>query len=353
MSVIVLIPAYNPDEKLLRLIEALVAEGFGNILVVNDGSAPQTLPIFERLSEFPQCTVLTHAVNLGKGRTIKTGLNHIYLAHPAAAGVVTVDADGQHLAPDVAKVVAAFRKRPDAMVIGARRFGKGTPLRSLVGNILSRYLFRFVIGTKVSDTQSGLRCFPRALLPQLLRLEGERYEYETNMLIATHGSTAVLDEEITTVYLEGNRASHFDPIFDSMKIYFLLFRFVLSSAFTSVIDFIVFALAYSLTGNILQSIVSARFVAGNINFLVNRGIVFHSHEGVFVTIIKYYSLLGLLGATAYFAIKGLTDAGVGIIAAKLTVETLLFLASFSIQRTFIFARRREVSNGRADGTLAD
>jgi len=215
LSVVVLIPAYMPDEKLVGLVADLIAQGFEKIVVVNDGCPPAHIQIFERIAMNRGCTVLTHAVNLGKGRALKTGLNHIYLNHPSAAGVITVDADGQHLAADAAKVAAAFGHHPDSLIIGARAFGKGTPLRSLIGNILTRHIFRFMVGKKISDTQSGLRCFARVRIPQLLRLPGEQYEYEMNMLIATKtASIPVREEAISTVYIEENRSSHFNSLFD-------------------------------------------------------------------------------------------------------------------------------------------
>jgi glycosyltransferase involved in cell wall biosynthesis len=338
-DVVVLIPAYQPDEKLLAVVADLLAEGFARIVVVDDGSAAECLPVFARLQCHPQCTLLAHAVNLGKGRALKTGLNHIALTAPGAAGVVTVDADGQHLAADVARVAAAFLERPDALVLGSRRFGRDVPLRSLLGNVVTCGVFRFLVGKKLADTQSGLRCFPLRLVPQFLQLEGERYEYEMNMLIAAHETACIREVGISTVYIEDNRSSHFSPLVDSMKIYFLLLRFSFSSVFTSVIDFLVFALAYALSTSVLLSIVVARLVSGIVNFTLNRSLVFHSSDRVVVAVLKYYALLVLLGAAAYLAIQALAEAGVNVIVAKLLAESLLFLVSFSVQRSIIFTRR--------------
>ena len=342
-DVVVLIPAYNPDESLLSVVSSLIAEGFAKLVVVNDGSRAECAPVFARLEGLPQCTLLTHAVNLGKGRALKTGLNHVALSFPGAAGIVTVDADGQHLAADVARVAAAFLERPDALVLGSRRFGRDVPLRSLMGNVITRHVFRFLVGKKLADTQSGLRCFGPDLVPRLLRLEGERYEYEMSMLVAAHETTGIREVEISTVYIEDNRSSHFNPLIDSMRIYFLLLRFSFSSIFTSVIDFLVFALAYALSASILQSIVIARLVSGIVNFMVNRSLVFHSSDRVAFAVVKYYALLVLLGAAAYLSIRALAEAGVNVIVAKLLTETLLFLVSFSVQRSIIFTRRGDLS----------
>lgn len=342
MGVIVLIPAYNPDERLRATVEGLLGENFETIVVVDDGSLPECRPVFAALAGNPRCRVLAHAVNLGKGRALKTGLNYIALTLPEASGIVTVDADGQHLPRDVAKVAARFAGRPGALVIGARRLGRGIPLRSLVGNVITRHVFRFLVGKKITDTQSGLRCFPTRLVPLFLRLEGERFEYEMNMLIATKAAAIeVVEEEISTVYIESNRSSHFRPLIDSMKIYFLLLRFALSSALAAIVDFLVFITAYALSGSLLPSFLLGRLVAGNLNFLVNRNLVFHNRARVATTVARYYALFVTMGAVAYFSIRSLTGLGVNVVAAKVLTETLLFLASFALQREFVFVAPRE------------
>lgn len=223
-DIVVVIPAYNPDEALLSVVSGLMGEGFARIVVVDDGSAGRCAPVFEQIRALPQCTLLAHAVNLGKGRALKTGLNHVLLSFPRAAGVVTVDADGQHLAADVARVAASFLERPDALVLGSRTFGGGVPLRSRVGNAITRGAFRLLVGRRTTDTQSGLRCFSIPLASRFLGLEGERYEYEMNVLIEAHRMAGIREVGISTVYVEGNRSSHFNPVIDSAKIFSGLLR---------------------------------------------------------------------------------------------------------------------------------
>lgn len=342
-DVVVLIPAYDPDGKLPAVAEALVAEGFTRIVVIDDGSADRCTPVFERIRRMPECTLLAHAVNLGKGRALKTGLNHILRAVPEAAGVVTVDADGQHLAADVAKVAASFLERPDGLVLGARSFGRAVPLRSLLGNLLTRGVFRLLVGTRIADTQSGLRCFPLALARRFLPLAGERYEYEMNMLVEAHRAAGIREVGISTVYLEGNRSSHFDPLVDSMRIYFLLLRFSFSSVFAGMVDMTVFLLAYGASGRLLASFLTARLLSGGMNFAVNRSLVFHSRRRIWPAVVKYYLLAAALGTGAYFSIRALADLGLSVVAAKVLTEAILFLASFAIQREFVFAAGAEES----------
>ena len=124
-----------------------------------------------------------------------------------------------------------FLPDSNALVIGSRKFARKSPWRSRFGNQVTRQVFRWVAGVRLADTQSGLRCFPRTIAPRLLALAGERYEYEMNVLAACPKLSVPLREvEIETVYLDGNRSSHFNPVVDSVKIYSLLVRLSLSAS---------------------------------------------------------------------------------------------------------------------------
>ena len=222
-----LIPAFKPDRLLLDLVRDLRDGGFRSVIVVDDGSPPESAPVFDEIAAIPGCTLLRHEVNRGKGRAIKTGLAFFLERYPDADGIVTVDADGQHRAKDVVRVAESYLADSDALVIGSRKFARKSPWRSRLGNRITRQVFRWVAGVRLADTQSGLRCFSRTVAPRLLALAGERYEYEMNVLVACPKLSVPLREVgIETVYLDGNRSSHFKPIIDSVKIYFLLLRFV-------------------------------------------------------------------------------------------------------------------------------
>ena len=345
LKICVLVPAYNPGGQLVPLVRELARSGFKHIVVVNDGSGAESKPVFDELEKMGNCHLLHHAVNLGKGRALKTGFNYCLLNFKDISGILTADADGQHLPEDIVKVAETFLKNPRKLVIGARRFGPGTPLRSLIGNTLTRYIFRFLSGKKISDTQSGLRCIPGERLPELIRLEGERYEYEMNVLVSAKACRMdMIEEPISTVYIEGNRSSHFNPLKDSMKIYFLLLRFSFSSVFASAIDFLVFTAAYFIKKDILVAMVIARLVSGNINFFMNKGLVFRNQEAAASPLIKYAVLFVVLAALSYMSIRTMAGFGINVILAKVMAETVLFMASFTIQRDYVFAGQ---ANGKA------
>ena len=239
-NIVIVIPAYQPTEELLALIQELNGMGALHIVVVNDGSTSSE-HIFNELRNAAQCAIVEHAVNQGKGRALKTGFNYCLVHHRDALGVVTADGDGQHAPGDIRRVAEELTRNPKRMVLGTRKFAGSIPFRSLIGNRLTKLVLRTVTGLKVTDSQTGLRALPMTVLPSLMRLEGEQFECEMNMLLAAYNMKVCLVEvPIETIYLNGNNSWHVNPFFDSMRIYFVLLRFLLSSLSTSMIDQLVF-----------------------------------------------------------------------------------------------------------------
>ena len=275
----ILIPAYRPGETLATLVADLRRREATPIVIVDDGSGEEFAAVFARAAAYPNVHIVRHYINLGKGAAIKTGLNHAMVLFPSCTGVVTADADGQHLADDILAVGARLEAEPRKLVLGVRSFDESVPLRSKIGNGATRMLMRLVVGQKLADTQTGLRGIPAELVPLLLRLPSSGYEFELDMLIACkHQSCAIVEEPIRTVYIEGNQSSHFRPIADSMRIYFLLFRFGLLSLLTAALDNVVFIGAFAVTGSIARSQIAGRAVAMVFNYLGAHRAVFHSKQ---------------------------------------------------------------------------
>jgi len=341
-SIAVLIPAREPEERLIALAQELAAAGFGAVIVLDDGSSAACAAVFEPVAQISGVRMLRHAVNLGKGRALKTGINYFLNEMPEFAGLVTADADGQHTPRDIVRIGEALLNMPGRMVLGSRQFAADVPLRSKFGNVLTRQIFRFATGAKLCDTQTGLRGFSREMLPELLLLEGERYEYEMTVLAhLCRDGRRPLEVPIETVYIDGNRSSHFDPIRDSMRIYFVLLRFFASSILAAGIDFVGFSIAFALTHNVLTSIIVGR-LSSLANFALNKRYVFQSGVPLPKALLRYYMLVAGVAAVSYGAICGLTGyLGWNIFMTKLVVDTVLSLASFSIQRTLVFPAAAE------------
>ena len=183
LKVTVVIPSLNPDEKLLSTIRGVLDVGFKDIILVNDGSDSEHLEPFKEATQFPEVTLLTHEVNKGKGRAMKTAMAWFLENRKESPGIVTMDGDGQHAPEDVFECSKAMLEG-DTVVLGVRDFsGKDVPWKSKAGNNITKFIFRAFCGIKISDTQTGLRAFPARLIGQFSEFYGERYEYETNMLL--------------------------------------------------------------------------------------------------------------------------------------------------------------------------
>ncbi len=342
---IVLIPAYQPDEELIKLAERFVTQTDFSIIVVNDGSAPEKDAVFAQLPQ--NVTLLKHEVNQGKGRAMKTGMTYIQEHFPDTEGVVIVDADGQHLLPDVLRVCDELNAHPDALILGSRQFTGKVPFRSKTGNTITRYVFALASGVMVHDTQTGLRAFSVKRIPELLALNGERYEYEMNMLLgAAEQHIPIKEVYIETVYLdEENSSSHFHPLRDSMRIYGCIVKFTGSSLAAFVIDYVLVLLLAALFAGfemeqkwvLLYSAVIARVISSLCNFLINRRVVFKSDDKIAVTALKYYVVAALVLVLNYLLLQVFNIAlNIPLSIAKLIVEVLLFAVSLGLQRFFVF-----------------
>lgn len=336
-SIAVLLPAHEPEQHLIVLVRQLVHAGFGAVVVLDDGSSPASASVFNAVAQMEGVRLLRHAANLGKGRALKTGINYFLCELPEFVGLVTADADGQHTAADIVHVGQTMLSANGRVALGSRQFASEVPLRSKFGNLLTRQIFRLATGARLGDTQTGLRAFPRARLSELLLLEGERYEYEMTVLAhLCRGGKRPLEVPIETIYIDGNKSSHFDPVRDSMRIYFVLLRFFASSLIAAGIDFAGFSMAFALTHTVLTSIIVGR-LSSLANFALNKRFVFNSGVPLPGALVRYYLLVLAVAAASFGAIHWLTGhLGWNVFATKLLVDTLLSLASFAVQRTFVF-----------------
>lgn len=223
-KIAVLIPVLNPDNKLLDLVSAL-REKFSCIVVVNDGST-EGIEVINSLKKGGRIVVLEHPYNKGKGAALKTGMQWLYEKTPDVDGVVTADSDGQHTPCDIERIAAALETQHQGLVLGVRDFHNDVPFRSRFGNILTRLVFKALTGLDVKDTQTGLRGIPRQLVPRLLKIPGDRYEYEMRMLAdCKYHMRRPVQVDIATIYIAGNASSHFHPVRDSIKIWSALIKY--------------------------------------------------------------------------------------------------------------------------------
>ena len=280
---IILIPAYKPDQSLVRLARALREQDpNAEILVIDDGSGSTYAPIFTEL-RIDGVTVQTHPANRGKGAALRTGIAWAKANRPGEV-IVTADADGQHLPQDIFRVgvrtetaaaagqksiILGVRTKPDP---NAGEEGTRVPLRSKIGNSATVGFFALATGARVADTQTGLRGFTPQILDWLLQIPGDKYEYEFSMLLrATRADVELVQVPIVKVYEPGNPTSHFRPLQDSALIYAPLLAFLASSFLTGfLVDAIALFILVGMGVPLLAAVVGARIISALTNFTVNR-----------------------------------------------------------------------------------
>ncbi len=352
-KVTIVLPSLNPDEKLNKVVDGLLSAGFEDIVLVNDGSDEAHLEPFRQAAAHKEVTLLTHEVNKGKGRALKTAFSYVVDNRKQTAGVITVDGDNQHTVKDIRACAEKMLECKDKVILGCRDFTQdNVPWKSRVGNVSTSLVFRLFCGIKISDTQTGLRAIPYQYLPLMCEVEGERFEYETQMLFAIKKNHIGMEEvKIETVYLEDNASTHFDPIKDSLKIYKIIFKFMISSGTSFLIDYGIYSLLVFLIGGnfsrglrLFIATFAARVVSSICNYTMNKKAVFKSKASVSRSLIRYYILCVFQTAASYglvFLLSSLCRAGSFLeIVLKLAVDIVLFMISFQIQHRWVFKEER-------------
>lgn len=350
-TMIILIPAYEPDHRLVSLIGTLIADlPHYNILLVDDGSGPSYKAVFDAAQSLG-AQLVTHEQNRGKGAALKTGFSHVQRVYPGR-DVVCVDCDGQHRPADIMRVARALETHRNGPVLGVRGLTGNIPLRSRLGNTVTKLVFRVASGVALDDTQTGLRGYPSSYLGWLGGVRGERFEYELEALLAgQRDGQTILQVPIETVYIDDNASSHFRPLIDSARVYWPFLRFAGSSLTAFAIDLAVFLALASVT-SLAPAVVGARLISAGANYALNQSVVFNSQSSARRSLPRYVLLAVVLLGANYFLLRLLTRAGASLLAAKLGTEALLAIMSFRLQQRHVFANGNRQAPAHQSRTLA-
>lgn len=356
----VVLPSLDPDEKLTAVIDGLLEYGFSDIILVNDGSKQENLHYFtDAAAAHPEIHLLHHEVNKGKGAALKNAFRWFLENRPNGRGVVTVDGDNQHH-PEDTRACCLHMMETNRTTLGCRDFTlPHVPPRSRFGNHATSLVFKIFCGITLSDTQTGLRAIPASVLPTLTEVAGDRFEYETNMLLAMKQEGIPFDEvKIRTVYIEENKSSHFHWLRDSWRIYKLIlahfFRYTISSIVSALVDTgaysaLMIFLRGSLSGLALTSAagVGARVISSLLNFFLNKKMVFRSHVGTGTALLRYYALAIPQMAAQVLLTEGVytlfgVEKNAGFLRTVLyaIVMAALYFISYSIQQRWVFAQHQ-------------
>lgn len=325
-----------------KLLQDIKNTGFA-IVVVDDGSGEQYAETFHQASE--SAVVLSYPENKGKGHALKVGLKYIQEHYYGDYVIVTMDADGQHAVSDALRICETAQNKPSTLVLGSRLLQKKVPLRSRFGNTMTRFIYGLTTGLHIHDTQTGLRAFSSQLLPTLLEIGGERYEYEMNVLLEFSRRKLSIEEvTISTIYFDNNSGSHFDAVKDSYRIYREILKFSASSLTAFLVDYGLYAILTAATGgmgaaSLAISNITARIVSASVNYTINRRFVFKSEKNIKQTALQYFLFAAviLLGNTVLLNLL-VHLLQINRYWAKLLTEVVFFSLSWSVQRLVIFRK---------------
>jgi len=342
---VVVIPAFNPDEKLITLVGSLKKAGLP-VVVVDDGSQGKCLVIFNILAAQRNCEICRHSTNRGKGAALKTGIRHGLETFPATCGFVTADADGQHRVEDILKVARTLEENGDSLILGVRNFkGSKIPFNSKWGNRITSLVYLCSTGQRCVDTQTGLRGIPSAIVDECLQVKGEHYEFEMNLLLSLGRSKiSMITVPIDTIYIENNRSSHFHPFWDSIMIYYNIVKYSFSSLISAATDLSLFTIFLRLIfergyKGILFATVAARLISGGLNFMLNKHFVFKSKEPHSTEARHYMMLFCCQMMLSWGLVSLLSFLPLNLTLIKIAVDGALFFASYQIQKKYIFKKK--------------
>ena len=340
---VVVIPALNPEAKMVQLLQELKEASFDKIVVVNDGSSAEYDGVFAKARELG-ASVLVHEQNGGKGKALKTAMEYVLKTYSKEeiAGIITADADGQHKVKDIGEIAAKLMSSSGELVLGCRHFVSSEevkiPLKSKLGNELTRLVMRIFCGIALSDTQTGLRGIAYDSLGDLSVLEGNAYEYETNMLLYySEQGKGFIEVPIETVYENNNEGSHFNPVKDSIKIYKVILKYSMSSVISAVVDNLVFILLMPYISNIWALTFSGRAVSMLVNFTLNKKMVFKKKGHTGQSFVKYVELVIFSACMSAFLLSIVSGIiGKTSVLAKIIIEVILYFFNFYVQKKYVF-----------------
>ena len=327
MQKIALIPAYCPEDRMIGLIKELDIRGFA-VVVIDDGSGEEYDELFTAAQQY--ASVKRYTPNRGKGEALKCGMRYIKERYQAPYTVITADADGQHRVEDIVKVADAAAEHPDSLILGKRLLDKSSPIKSRIGNGITRVLYRLTTGRRIYETQTGLRAFSNRLLHRFLKLPGHRYEFEIDMILDASNAD-IIEVDIQTVYFDNNAASHFRPLRDTVSLNKEFLRYKLPSINAGLAGLLLFVLIVNFGGTWIWACVLSRLFTILLKGGLNRVVPFAEKPSVG----RYVLTSGIILLCDIGVMAALVSVGVNVYAAKVLSGIVMVFVSMIVRTVFM------------------
>ena len=339
-----MLPCLNPDENFYELLKQTGKLGFFKILVVDDGSVP-AISGDRILSSLFAVEVIRHNKNLGKGAAIKSAIKHIMENYPDADGMVTADCDGQHQLHDIERVLKYSNEFPEHFILSTRvKTDAKVPLRSRFGNNLTKFIFNSFYGTNLADTQSGLRAIPKSYFTDLMCISLNGYDFEMEMIRVLNEKSKIKTIDIDTVYIDSNSSSHFRPVIDSLKIYYVFFRSILSSFLVLLADYTLYITLLFLGTSNSISLIFSRLIGLLLLILMSKVFVWKSNRR-FLSFTAFYITTWIINTVIVVVMmKQIVLSNFQLVISRLFLELILYLLTFIVQRYIFFQNPKAPNN---------
>lgn len=350
---VIVIPAYNPPASFAGYISELKKAGFQDIIVVNDGSRTDKLPVFYKV-ERAGALVLTHEENKGIGASLRTAMTY-YQEHFSGQtdGIITLNSDRLTSVADVQKMAESLHNEQEmgsyAIVVGSRDFGSHLVTDyDYRMNVLMKLIYHMLMGVRLGDPMSGIFGIPDLRVQHCLDVPSERYSYETAMLMSFE-KIGFLQVPVHYVsfekgYEKARRPGDTFGIILTVVKKFILYS--ITSLMASIVDIIMFGIFTGVTFRgqmfaILYATVCARLISASVNYLLTKHFVFHfksdkaqqsaKSAGEFMALSAVQCLLSALIVSVLKGVLG--GSAVGF---KVITDVVLFFLSYKIQHKYIF-----------------
>lgn len=217
-KILIVVPAFNESATIVDVIKDLKKNGYKDILVVNDGSLDKTYEFASRC----KVMIADHVINRGLGAALGTGF--AFAKKHNFSILVTFDADGQHKAKDIKKLVNPLIRGTFDVVIGSRFCNWSTmPFERRLLNVLSNFLTFFVSGIWTTDSLSGLRAFNRKAIENI-RIKTDRMEVSNEFFQEIGSNWLKMQEiQINAIYTKHSLKNSKQEKFAFVKIPYKIF----------------------------------------------------------------------------------------------------------------------------------